>query len=78
MTNHKTLKSDTVEIHEWLFADGASFGCGTPLELAYWQREGIVDPEARLGPVIGHEPASEDARRKALWGLAEWHDKAPA
>ena len=68
----------TVEVHDWLFTDGTSFGCGTAVELAYWQAEGIVDPSAKLGAFIAHEPASEDARRKAMWGLAEWHDKVPA
>jgi hypothetical protein len=68
----------TVEVHEWLFADGTSLGCGTPCELAYWQQEGIVDPEARLGRVIGLEPASEDDRRKALWGIGDFMAKVPA
>lgn len=68
----------TVTVYEWLFADGTSFGCGTALELDYWQREGVVDPEARLGRVLGQEPASEDERRKTMWGLADWHSKVPA
>jgi len=69
---------DRVAIHDWQFADGTSFGCGTACELAYWQAEGIVDPEAKLGRVIGDEPQSEDERRKALWGIGEWHDKVAA
>lgn len=73
-----TYGTDKVAIHEWLFADGKSFGCGTPLEFEYWQREGVVDPEARLGGIIGYEPASEDARRKVCWGLADFLDKVPA
>lgn len=67
-----------VPVYEWVFSDGKPFGCGTKCELAYWQREGIVDPDARLGMVLGHEPASEDERRKAMWGLADWHDKVLA
>lgn len=67
-----------VNVHEFLFADGTSFGCGTALELAYWQREGIVDPEAKLGKVIGTEPAIEDERRKTLWGIGDFMDKVAA
>lgn len=67
-----------VNVHEFLFADGTSFGCGTALELAYWQREGIVDPEAKLGKVIGTEPASEDERRKTLWGIGDFMNKVAA
>lgn len=67
-----------IKIYDWIFADGTSFGCGTECELRFWQSQGIVDPEARLGVCIGEEPASEDARRKVMWGLADWHDKVPA
>lgn len=65
-------------VYEWQFADGEVFGCGTELELRYWQQEGIVDPDAVLGRVVSTEPASQDERRKAMWGLADWHDKVPA
>lgn len=65
---------EMVTVHEFVFADGKSFGCGTACELAYWQHEGIIDPDARLGKVIGREPASEDARRKALWGISDFID----
>jgi len=67
-----------VDIHEWQFADGKVFGCGTALELRYWQQEGIVDPDATLGKVIDRESARDDERRKTMWGLADWHDKVPA
>lgn len=67
----------TVAVHEWVFADGQSFGCGTECELRYWQSEGIVDPDARLGRVISHEPASEDERRKQCWGLADFLAEVP-
>lgn len=67
-----------VNIHEFLFADGSSFGCGTALELAYWQHEGIIDPDAKLGKVIGTEPGSEDERRKTLWGIGDFMDKVAA
>lgn len=70
--------SGQVAIHEWVFADGKAFGCGSALELSYWQKEGIVDPDAKLGRVISYEPQSEDERRRKMWGLAEWHDMAPA
>lgn len=66
-----------VEVYEFQFADGECFGCGTALELAYWQREGIVDPEAKLGKVVGNEPASEDERRKTLWGIGDFMAKVP-
>jgi hypothetical protein len=66
-----------VNVHEFLFADGTSLGCGTALELAYWQSEGIIDPEAKLGKVICTEPASEDERRKSLWGIGDFMDKVP-
>lgn len=68
----------TIPIHDWIFADGTSFGCGTECELRYWQSEGIVDPAACLGRIISHEPVSEDERRKVLWGIGEWHDKVPS
>lgn len=68
----------TVPVYEWEFADGKSFGCGTECEFRYWQQEGIVDPEARLGKIISHEPQSEDDRRRAMWGLADYHDKVAA
>ena len=68
----------TVPVYEFLFADGSSFGCGTALELRYWQQEGIIDPEARLGAIISHEPASEDERRKSCWGIGDFLDKVAA
>lgn len=68
----------TVPVYEFVFADGTSFGCGTALELRYWQQEGIIDPEARLGKLIGHEPASEDERRKSCWGIGDFLDKVAA
>lgn len=67
-----------VPVYEWEFSDGQPFGCGTECEFSYWQQEGIVDPEARLGKIISHEPQSEDERRKAMWGLANFHDKVAA
>ena len=59
-------------VHEFLFADGTSFGCGTALELAYWHAEGIIYPAAKLGKIISTEPAREDERRKALWGIGDF------
>lgn len=69
---------ESIAIYEWEFSDGQSFGCGTKCEFDYWQSEGIVDPEARLGKVISYEPQSEYDRRKAMWGLADFHDRVPA
>lgn len=60
-----------VNVYEWVFEDGQSFGCGTKCEFEYWQAEGVVDPDARLGEIICQEPLSEDERRKALWGIGE-------
>ena len=68
----------TVTVYEFIFADGMSFGCGTALELKYWQREGVIDPAARLGSRLGEEPASEDARRKTCWGIGDFLDALPA
>lgn len=64
-----------IEVYEWVFPNGTSFGCGTECELRYWQREGIVDPDARLGKFIGKDTASEDERRKTCWGLGDFLDK---
>lgn len=72
------MTTPTIPVHEFLFADGTSFGCGSALELAYWQHEGVIDPDAMLGPIIGHEPASEDARRMKCWGISEFLAKVPA
>lgn len=69
---------NSVAFYEWQFPCGTVFGCGTECELHYWKSEGIVDPEAILGKEICREPYSEDERRKAIWGLADWHDKVPA
>ena len=65
----------TVPVYDFVYADGTAFGCGTALELRYWQQEGIIDPEARIGNLIGHEPASEDERRKTCWGIGDFLDK---
>jgi len=64
----------TVKVHEFIFADGQPFGCGTALELKYWQSEGVIDPEARLGSYLCDEPASEDERRKTCWGIGDFLD----
>ena len=58
-----------INVYDFVFADGVSFGCGTELELSYWQAEGVIDPTASLGKLIGQEPASEDERRKVCWGI---------
>jgi hypothetical protein len=59
----------TVPVYEWLLADGTPIGCGTKLEMDYWTAEGVF-VGYRLGKVLCQEPASEDERRKAAWGLA--------
>lgn len=58
-----------IEVYEFVRADGAVFGCGTSLELSYWQSEGVMDATDKLGKVIGYEPPSKDERRKAAWML---------
>jgi len=67
----------TVTVYDFVFADGVSFGCGTALELKYWQQEGVIDPDARLGSPLCEEPASEDARRKTCWGIGDFLDTLP-
>jgi hypothetical protein len=62
-----TTPEQTVEVYEWLSADGVSLGFGTAAEFAHWQNDGIFEADDRLGEVIGREPASEDARRAAIW-----------
>jgi len=57
----------TVEVYEWVFEDGVSFGCGTKAEFDYWTAEGVNPEGSKLGAVIGREPASEDDRRRAAW-----------
>lgn len=59
-----------VTVYDWVLADGTPFGCGTALEFDYWTREGVNPQGSRLADVITHEPASEDERRKAAWGIA--------
>lgn len=56
-----------VEVYEFVRADGTGLGCGTALELAHWQKEGVLDATDKLGRVIGKEPASLDERRKLAW-----------
>jgi hypothetical protein len=60
----------TVPVYEWQFADGSAFGLGTEVEFNYWRDEGVNPADAKLGPVLCHEPASEDDRRRAAWKLA--------
>jgi hypothetical protein len=57
----------TVPVYEWLLADGTPFGCGTKVEFDYWLSEGVNEADSRLGDIMGHEPASEDERRKLAW-----------
>lgn len=57
----------TIAVYEWLAGDGTGLGCGTKVELEYWQSEGVIDADASLGRTIAHEPASEDARRQLAW-----------
>jgi hypothetical protein len=60
----------TVPVYEFLAADGTGLGCGTRVEFDYWMAEGVFNDEDRLGPVLCHEPAREDAKRIAAWGIA--------
>lgn len=59
-----------VPVYDWVLENGRPFGCGTALEFNYWSSEGVIPQGSRLAKVITHEPASEDERRKAAWGLA--------
>lgn len=56
----------TVPVYQWMLG-GKPFGCGTKREFDYWAAEGINPAGLTLGKVIGHEPASEDARRQIAW-----------
>lgn len=56
-----------VEVYEFLAADGTGIGCGTALELAHWQKEGVLQPTDKLGAIIGYEKAAADERRKLAW-----------
>jgi hypothetical protein len=66
------LKSanDKVPVYEWLDEDGRPSGCGTAVEMEYWKAEGVFREGEKLGKVLCYEPASEDERRKAAWGIA--------
>lgn len=59
-----------VDVYLWLLADGTEHGCGTEAEFNHWRGEGVLPAEAKLGGVIAQEPASEDERRAAAWGMA--------
>lgn len=69
---------NTVPVYEWAYPDGTTFGCGTRVEFDYWKAEGVIDPEAVFGKLLGHEPASEDDRRRKCWGLADLLDGVAA
>lgn len=62
------MQTATVPVYEFQLADGTPVGCGTQVELDYWTAEGVMDGY-QLGPVLGHEPASEDDKRRKLWGV---------
>ena len=59
-----------VPLYDWLYADGTGFGCGTEREVLYWQGEGVVEPDAKLGEVLGYEDARADEKRAMLWAKA--------
>lgn len=59
-------KIELVDVAEWR-ADGVWIGIGTRVEFDHWKDEGVVPDEATFGPVVGREPASNDADRKSLW-----------
>ena len=62
--------SATNPVYQWLLADGTDIGCCTAAEFVYWQNEGVANIDDRLGAVISHEAASEDARRTTAWEQA--------
>lgn len=55
-----------VPVYEWFDGD-VEIGLGTELEFNHWRAEGVLGETARLGDVLGQEPASEDEKRMALW-----------
>lgn len=56
-----------IAVYEFLAADGTGLGCGTALELAHWQEEGVLQPTDKLGAIIGYEKPSKDEKRKLAW-----------
>lgn len=68
--NLSNQSADIVAVHEWLADDGTVLGCGTACELEHWKSQGVNADGDRLGNIIAHEPASEDARRRAAWAIA--------
>lgn len=59
--------SAPVPVYEWLTAEDTVLGCGTKAEFEHWTAEGVNPVGAKLGNVICHEDASEDAARVAMW-----------
>jgi len=56
-----------VPVYNFLLTDGTLTGCGTAAEFAHWNEMGIFGEGARLGDVIGQEPAANDDARRIQW-----------
>ncbi len=59
-----------VAVYEWVGPDGTGLGCGTRVEFDYWQSQGVIADDDKLGELLTHEPADQDAKRIAAWGIA--------
>jgi hypothetical protein len=62
----RAAEQSTVAVFDWVLTDGTVVGLGTETEFNHWAAEGVLI-DARLGRVIGQEPASLDAQRRAIW-----------
>lgn len=61
--------TDLVPVHTWRHADGHWHGQGTALEFEHWRAEGIIPDDVEPAELLGHEPASEDDKRRKAWAL---------
>lgn len=59
--------SALVAVHAWRDPSSHWIGQGTRLEFDHWRAEGVIGDDVQLAELLGHEPASEDERRKAAW-----------
>lgn len=64
------MSAAIVPVFEWQYSDGKPFGVGTRVEFDYWREMGVNPDDAKLGPVICHEPAIQDEMRKTQWGVS--------
>lgn len=57
----------TNPVYEFTLTDGTPAGVGTALEFEF---HGMAADGMLLGKVLGHEPDSEDDRRRKVWGVS--------